>query len=62
MVKAVETGSADAGAAYESVFLVAYKNEPEKAKRMRVIAQTEEIPNGIYVARGDMPLATADVE
>jgi len=55
VVKAVENGSEDAGAAYENVFEVAYRDQPEKAKIMRVIAQTEEIPNGIYVARGNMP-------
>src|SRR5207237_8406902 len=38
-----------------SVFEVAYKEHPEKKKAMRVIAQTEEIPNGLYVARGDLP-------
>ncbi len=54
VVKAVENGAADAGSAYASVFEVAYKGHPEKAKLMRVIAQTEELPNGIYVARGDM--------
>lgn len=55
MVKAVEMGQADAGAAYESVFEVVYRETPEKAKRMRVIGKTDEIPNGIYVARGDLP-------
>ncbi len=60
VVKAVENGAADAGCAYESVFLVAYRNQPEKARQMRVIAHTEEIPNGIYVARGDMD--PADVQ
>jgi phosphonate transport system substrate-binding protein len=55
VVAAVENGTADAGAAYQSVFEVVYKGHPEKAKGMRVIAQTEEIPNGIYVARGDLP-------
>ncbi|MCC6729721.1 MAG: phosphate/phosphite/phosphonate ABC transporter substrate-binding protein [Chthonomonadales bacterium] len=55
VVKAVENGAADAGAAYDSVFLVVYRGDPSKARQMRVIAKTEEIPNGIYVARGDMP-------
>lgn len=55
VVKAVENRAADAGAAYESVFQVAYRTEPQKAKLMRVIAHTVAIPNGIYVARGDMP-------
>jgi phosphonate transport system substrate-binding protein len=55
VAKAVETGTADAGAAYELVFEVAYRGHPEKAKDFRVIAHTEYIPNGIYVARGDMP-------
>lgn len=54
VVKAVENGAEDAGCAYESVFQVAYRGEPGKAKGMRVIACTEPIPNGIYVARGDM--------
>lgn len=58
VAKAVENGAADAGAAYESVFAVAYRTEPEKAKLMRVIAHTEPIPNGIYVGRGDLPEAT----
>lgn len=57
VVKAVETGTADAGAAYNLVFDVAYKGQPEKAKGMRVLAKTEEIPNGLYVARGDMTAA-----
>src|SRR5437763_15377230 len=48
-------GTADAGAAYELVFEVAYPGQPEKAKEYRVIAKTEAIPNGIYVARGDLP-------
>jgi phosphonate transport system substrate-binding protein len=60
VVAAVEGGTADAGAAYQSVFEVVYKDRPEKAKRMRVIAETEEIPNGIYVARGDLPLAEVE--
>jgi phosphonate transport system substrate-binding protein len=55
VLKAVETGAADCGASYESVFDVAYKGNPEKKKAMRVIARTEEIPNGLYVARGDLP-------
>jgi phosphonate transport system substrate-binding protein len=55
VVKAVENRQADAGAAYNLVFQVVYRDAPEKAKGMRVIARTEEIPNGIYVARGDMP-------
>ena len=58
VVKAVENKAADAGAAYESVFQVAYRTEPEKAKLMRVIAYTVAIPNGIYVARGDLPADT----
>ena len=60
VVKAVETGAADAGAAYESVFQVAYRGHPEKAQMFRIIARTEAIPNGIYVARGN--LDPADVE
>lgn len=55
VVKAVENRAADAGAAYDNVFEVAYREEPEKAKLMRVIAQTEAIPNGIYVCRADLP-------
>lgn len=55
VVKSVEEGMADAGAAYHLVFEVVYKNTPEKAKRMRIIGKTEEIPNGIYVARPDLP-------
>lgn len=57
VVKAVESGVEDCGAAYESVFQVAYRNQPEKAKKMRVIAHTEAIPNGIYVARANLPPA-----
>lgn len=60
VVKAVETGAADAGCAYNLVFQVVYKGRPDLAKKMRVIGQTEQIPNGIYVARGDLP--PADVE
>jgi phosphonate transport system substrate-binding protein len=60
VVKAIETGTADAGAAYNLVFDVAYKGQPEKAKQMRVLAKTEEIPNGLYVARGDMPAAEVE--
>jgi len=55
VVKAVENGSADAGCAYEAVFQVAYRDSPEKAKAMRVVAHTDEIPNGIYVGRGTLP-------
>ncbi len=55
VAKAVENGAADAGAAYESVFQVVYRDEPEKTKLMRVIGHTDSIPNGIYVARGDLP-------
>jgi len=55
VVNAVENRAADAGAAYESVFRVAYRKTPEKAALMRVVARTEAIPNGIYVARGDLP-------
>lgn len=55
VLKAVETGAADCGASYDQVFTVGYKGHPEKMKLMRVIAQTEEIPNGLYVARGDLP-------
>ena len=55
VVAAVENRRADAGAAYENVFDVAYRREPEKKKRMRVIGETEEIPNGIYVGRGNLP-------
>jgi phosphonate transport system substrate-binding protein len=60
VVKAVEEGMADAGAAYHLVFEVVYRSAPEKAKRMRIIGKTEEIPNGIYVARPDLP--TEEVE
>ncbi len=56
VVQAVESGTADAGAAYESVFEVAYRASPEKAKGMRVLGYTESIPNGIYVARGNLPV------
>ena len=55
VVKAVETGAADVGCAYNLIFQVAYKGHPEQAKKMRVIGRTEEIPNGVYVARGDLP-------
>lgn len=58
VVKAVENKAADAGAAYENVFEVVYREEPEKAKLMRVIAETPAIPNGVYVARGDLPSDT----
>jgi phosphonate transport system substrate-binding protein len=60
VVKAVENRAADAGAAYESVFRVAYRTTPEKAGLMHVVARTEPIPNGIYVARGDLPGGTVD--
>ncbi len=59
VVKAVENGAADAGAAYENVFEVAYRGHPEKATAMRIIGTTEEIPNGIYVGRGN--LSNSDV-
>lgn len=55
VVKAVENGAADAGASFGNVFEVVYRNEPQKAQQMRIIAKTDEIPNGIYVARGNMP-------
>lgn len=55
VVRAVETGTADAGCSYDLVFEVVYKGHPEKAAKMRVIDQTRDIPNGIYVARGDLP-------
>ena len=55
VVKAVETGMADAGCSYEQVFEVVYRENPEKAAKMRVIDQTVDIPNGLYVARGDLP-------
>lgn len=60
VVNAVENRRADAGAAYENVFDVSYRNAPEKKSLMRVIAETEELPNGIYVGRGNLP--AADVE
>src|SRR5262249_8215813 len=56
VVKAVENGAQEAGASFENVFDLVYKDEPAKAAKMRVIGKTEEIPNGIYVARPDMPL------
>ncbi len=55
VVTAVENRRADAGAAYENVFDVTYRNAPEKKKLLRVIAETEELPNGIYVGRGNLP-------
>jgi phosphonate transport system substrate-binding protein len=55
VVRAVETGAADAGCSYEQVFEVVYRDHPEKAAKMRVIDQTVDIPNGLYVARGDLP-------
>jgi phosphonate transport system substrate-binding protein len=55
VVTSVETGSADAGCAYEQVFDVVYKDHPEKTSRMRVIAQTVDIPNGVYVGREGLP-------
>ena len=55
VVQTVEDGGADAGSAYDLVFMVAYRDHPEKKNLMRVIGQTEDIPNGIYVARGDLP-------
>lgn len=55
VVTAVEIGAADAGAAYENVFEVVYRDTPAKAKQMRIFGQTEPIPNGIYVARADLP-------
>ena len=60
VVAAVEHKRADAGAAYVNVFDVAYRGAPQKTSLMRTIAETEEIPNGIYVARGNMP--PGDVE
>ena len=60
VVKAVENGAADAGAAYENVFEVVYRDEPSKADLMRVIATTAAIPNGVYVARADLPRETVE--
>lgn len=60
VLQSVENGSADAGASYESVFEKVYKDTPEKAKTFRVIAKTEEIPNGIYVARAGLPPDTVE--
>jgi phosphonate transport system substrate-binding protein len=60
VVAAVENGTADAGAAYNLVFEVAYKEHPEKTSQMRVVARTEDIPNGIYVAREGLPAAQID--
>src|SRR5947209_6575548 len=60
VVAVVEHGEADAGAAYENVFEVAYRDHPEKTVGMRIIGETEEIPNGIYVARGNMPAAEVE--
>jgi phosphonate transport system substrate-binding protein len=55
VVAAVENGLEDCGTAYELVFEVAYKDTPEKTKKMRIIGETAALPNGIYVARGDLP-------
>lgn len=60
VVKAVENGTEDAGAAFDNVFKMMYPGQPAQAQRFRVIGATAPIPNGIYVARGDMP--AADVE
>lgn len=60
VVTAVEIGAADAGAAYENVFEVAYRDNPAKAKAMRIFASTDTIPNGIYVARADLPESEVD--
>jgi phosphonate transport system substrate-binding protein len=57
ILKAVENGSADAGASYEVLLDMAYKKNPEKIRTMRIVGKTDEIPNGVYVARGDMPAA-----
>jgi ABC-type phosphate/phosphonate transport system substrate-binding protein len=60
VVNAVENRRADAGAAYENVFDVSYRSAPEKKKLMRVVGETEEIPNGIYVGRGNLPAEDID--
>ncbi len=60
VVKAVETDAAEVGCAYNLIFEVVYKGRPDLAKQMRVIGKTDEIPNGIYVARGDLPAETVE--
>ena len=54
MLKAVESRTDDAGAAFDNLIEMVYKDRPREAVPVRVLAYTEAIPNGIYVARGDM--------
>jgi len=54
VLKAVESRTDDAGAAFDNLIEMVYKDRPREAVPVRVLAYTEAIPNGIYVARGDM--------
>lgn len=56
-VLAVLNKDVDAGAIYAGGIQVALKN-PAQQKQLKVIATTEPIPNGMIVARGNLPAAT----
>lgn len=45
---------ADGGASYEGAIDRAFKDHPDQAKQMMVIAKTDPIPNGMFVVRGNL--------
>ena len=63
-VLAVLNGTADAGAGYEGVIERAFTDDSThhvdtaKIRQFRVLAYTEQIPNGMIVARGNLDPAT----
>ena len=65
-VLAVLNHQADAGAGYEGVIDRAFTDETTKkldtakAKQLKIIAYTEQIPNGMVVARGNLDPKTLD--
>lgn len=56
VVPSVFNGQSDAGAIFEEGISLAYP-DPAKQKQLRVLARTDPIPQGMIVARGDLPPA-----
>jgi phosphonate transport system substrate-binding protein len=56
VVPSVLNGQSDAGAIYDEGIDISLPNPADRAK-LRVIARTDPIPNGMLVARADMPHA-----
>jgi phosphonate transport system substrate-binding protein len=58
-VNAVFNKIADGGASFDGSIALALK-DPAKIKLMKVIAQTDPIPNGMFVARGNLDAKTIE--